>query len=1152
MRTVVSEIELLKRCLKGNSRAFEVIVAKYQELICAITFSGTTNIQQSEELAHQTFINAWKNLSQLENPAKFRAWLCTIARNNIRDFLNKNKRDIIAGAKPMENINDTTADEAGPLESAIKKEHEELVSDAIRRIPEQYREPLVLYYRQQQSVKQVALSLDLSQDVVRQRLHRGRKMIKEKLSSIVEQTLSATGPKKAFTTAVIASIAGMAIKSSGVAATASIVAGTSTTGTTTGVAAIMSGVTGKIITAVAVAAIGVGAVVTYRQVTKSEQGPDLPQAGMIVQKQEKDQVIYNKQSNEMDSSLVATSSEFRHPLEGEKEKTNVIKDTTTLTQITQTQEPLVQPEKTITYKGIVVNESGEPIQDINIRSDFSYYKTREYIVGETQGTTDEKGNFEIGPLTLVDRKKGGRTIIFDHPDYAVGWFNPNRDKNINPNSVKVTLLKPVSLTGTVSDEAGKPIEGATIEASLQLMMPKHYGYFSMTKSNKMAALTDDQGYFFLGKIPEGSRLHINIEKKGYATYHTREGYRNDFYPIKTEDELEIVLEPGGVIRGQLILNGRNYEKEGLTVIAQGDGQRRFKLTRTDKQGVFEIIELAEDNYTVTLDTESAAQIGLVCQPVCNYSVKVDQAGPNVELKLEKGFPITVKVIDKDTNEPLKKVSIRTTLQNYTNVSIVSGNTNIAGEHVFQLTPGKYTLFANGWKNGRFHQFSKNFSVDPNGPESTIVMAITSRPIIYGWLIDVNDQPIQGKVTLRSDYIESDEHGEFAIPEPWDIPGGIHIGYAFDMDKNLGRGYFWEKSEDFNDLEIVLAPFTKITGRVVDENGQGIENLKQRIGIIMPNGMFRYSQQNLWKTVLEPEGHFYFEDVPVGLPMELSAEKPGYFNSIQLPKLKPGETMDVDQLVLQPRYGFEKGQTDWTESLTGRVINENNEPMIGLRVWPDGPIGVSQDVTNLEGRYKLDKLPRGKTIKVGVYADGYGHISFKKVLDGNDFDMQIFLQGWDLLGKQAPQLVVRKWLNKDTVSLENHLGKVVLLQIGVLLPNYSDQFNRIVRVVEKYSDKGLEVIAIHEPLRVTWAGKVTEDDILAFIQKNDIKFAFGIDDLPDKVYDIVEKEKLKNGATGSLYHIKVTPALYLIDKKGILGISPTRDNLDQWIEKLLAE
>ncbi|MHC4315036.1 MAG: RNA polymerase sigma factor, partial [Planctomycetota bacterium] len=107
-----------------------MIVAKYQELICAITFSGVTDVQQSEELAHQTFINAWKSLSQLKDLSKFRPWLCTIARNNIRNFLNKKQRDIIAKTKAMENINNTAADGAGPLESAIKKEHEELVSDA--------------------------------------------------------------------------------------------------------------------------------------------------------------------------------------------------------------------------------------------------------------------------------------------------------------------------------------------------------------------------------------------------------------------------------------------------------------------------------------------------------------------------------------------------------------------------------------------------------------------------------------------------------------------------------------------------------------------------------------------------------------------------------------------------------------------------------------------------------------------------------------------------------------------------------------------------------------------------------------------------------------------------------------------------------------
>ena len=109
MRAKAKEIELLNKCLKGNAKAFEVIVSNYQELVCAITYSGVADIHSSEELAHQTFINAWNKLSQLKDLSKFRPWLCTIARNLVKSFIRTKKRDIIAKAKPMENMNETVA-----------------------------------------------------------------------------------------------------------------------------------------------------------------------------------------------------------------------------------------------------------------------------------------------------------------------------------------------------------------------------------------------------------------------------------------------------------------------------------------------------------------------------------------------------------------------------------------------------------------------------------------------------------------------------------------------------------------------------------------------------------------------------------------------------------------------------------------------------------------------------------------------------------------------------------------------------------------------------------------------------------------------------------------------------------------------------------
>ena len=84
MHKVVSEAELLQASLAGSKEAFGTIVEQYQSLICAITYSGTGDFAKSEELAQETFLRAWKELRQLKDLGRFRAWLCTIARNLAR------------------------------------------------------------------------------------------------------------------------------------------------------------------------------------------------------------------------------------------------------------------------------------------------------------------------------------------------------------------------------------------------------------------------------------------------------------------------------------------------------------------------------------------------------------------------------------------------------------------------------------------------------------------------------------------------------------------------------------------------------------------------------------------------------------------------------------------------------------------------------------------------------------------------------------------------------------------------------------------------------------------------------------------------------------------------------------------------------------
>ncbi len=209
MNTMMSENELLKASLAGDKEAFGLVVQKYQALVCALTYSATGDIGRSEELAQETFIRAWRRLRQLESPTKLRAWLCTIARNLAYSAGRKISRDVSHAAGSLEGAATLPASTPGPDEVASERERQEMVWRAVGGIDPKYREPLVLFYRRGQSVSEVAADLELSEDTVRQRLHRGRQLIKAEVSSLVEDTLIRSGPGKTFAVAVVAALPAM-------------------------------------------------------------------------------------------------------------------------------------------------------------------------------------------------------------------------------------------------------------------------------------------------------------------------------------------------------------------------------------------------------------------------------------------------------------------------------------------------------------------------------------------------------------------------------------------------------------------------------------------------------------------------------------------------------------------------------------------------------------------------------------------------------------------------------------------------------------------------------------------------------------------------------------------------------------------------------
>lgn len=187
----------------GNTAAFESVVHDHMNSVASVAYAGTGDLAGSEDVAQETFLVAWQSRDQLREPSRLAGWLCGIARNLARQWHRGRRVPVVAADEGRE-----PADRApSPVQRVISDEERQLVWSSLESIPDLYREALVLFYRNGQSVAEVAAALELSEDVVRQRLSRGRNLLRAEVARTVEQTLEHSRPGPQFVTSVMAGIA---------------------------------------------------------------------------------------------------------------------------------------------------------------------------------------------------------------------------------------------------------------------------------------------------------------------------------------------------------------------------------------------------------------------------------------------------------------------------------------------------------------------------------------------------------------------------------------------------------------------------------------------------------------------------------------------------------------------------------------------------------------------------------------------------------------------------------------------------------------------------------------------------------------------------------------------------------------------------------
>jgi RNA polymerase sigma factor (sigma-70 family) len=217
MSTEPSDHELVRRSLAGEQRAFAQLVEKHQRLVYGVALSGAHDVAQAEDVAQEAFVEAWRDLPRLRDPSRVGSWIAGIARNLARTWARhtarRRQRETAAIAAPAEAV-------PTPHDRVVEGETQSLVRDALEDMPDAYREVLVLYYVHGRSVADVATGLGISEDLVKQRLSRGRRALRASLETRVEDALTQLGPSKGFTTLVMATVSTLGAREAAAATTA--------------------------------------------------------------------------------------------------------------------------------------------------------------------------------------------------------------------------------------------------------------------------------------------------------------------------------------------------------------------------------------------------------------------------------------------------------------------------------------------------------------------------------------------------------------------------------------------------------------------------------------------------------------------------------------------------------------------------------------------------------------------------------------------------------------------------------------------------------------------------------------------------------------------------------------------------------------------
>ena len=186
--TQLTEKDLVKRVLQGDTLAFGVVVGRTEGLVARIVFKMIDNPEDRKDIVQDIYLKTYKNLAEFQFRSKLSTWIAHITYNTCLNYLEKKKLVLPGDDHHGEEVGEedqqehgvTTAD-TGPETLIVKKELSGILAAEIERLSPLFKTLIVLYHQEELSYGEIAEITGLPQGTIKSYLFRARKTLKENI-----------------------------------------------------------------------------------------------------------------------------------------------------------------------------------------------------------------------------------------------------------------------------------------------------------------------------------------------------------------------------------------------------------------------------------------------------------------------------------------------------------------------------------------------------------------------------------------------------------------------------------------------------------------------------------------------------------------------------------------------------------------------------------------------------------------------------------------------------------------------------------------------------------------------------------------------------------------------------------------------------------